>query len=436
VVLRDVLMPLTAGATLVLPEVEGSELLPWLAAERITRLHAVPSLARTWLAAWRATSREDDGAAGLPDLRTAFFAGEPLTDDLVRDWRRTFGAGCEVVNLYGPTETTLAKCCFRLGETPLPGVQPVGWPLPETQALVLAGERLCGIGEPGEIVLRTPFCSLGYLAPEEEEDARRFSPNPFTSDPGDLLYKSGDLGAYRPDGTLAILGRVDDQVKIRGVRVELGEIQAVTERHPRVAEAVATAAADGRGERRLVLYFVADGEAPTTSELRRFLLGQLPEPLVPSAFVRLDALPLNANGKVDHAALPEVDESARPPLESIFVAPQSELERRLTELWQRLLGRERVGVDDNFFELGGHSLLLVEMQAALPELTGASLPVVELFRHPTVAALARRLRRPEAAEEVAPSQDDRRQRAAARRRHLGHRAARPASRKPVPGDQR
>ncbi len=442
VVLRDMLMPLTAGATLVLPEVEGSDLLPWLAAERITRLHAVPSLARTWLAAWRAASREDDGEAGLPDLRTVFFAGEPLTDDLVRDWRRTFGAGCEVANLYGPTETTLARCCFRLGEEPLPGVQPVGRPLPETQALVLAGERPCGLGEPGEIVLRTPFRSLGYLA-AEEEDKRRFFPNPFTADPGDLLYRSGDLGAYRPDGTLAILGRVDDQVKIRGVRVELGEIQAVTERHPRVAEAVAVAAADGRGERRLAVYFVAAGEAPTISELRRFLLGQLPEPLVPSAFVGLDALPLNANGKVDHAALPEVDESARPPLESVFVAPRSELERRLSELWQRLLGREHVGVDDNFFELGGHSLLLVEMQAALPEVAGASLPVVDLFRHPTVGALARRLRPSEAsaapaagvpaAGVPAPSQDDRRQRAAARRRHLGQRAARaarPAPRKP------
>ena len=199
------------------------------------------------------------------------------------------------------------------------------------------------------------------------------------------------------------------------------------------------AAADSRGERRLVVYFVADGEAPTTSELRRFLFGQLPEPLVPSAFVGLDALPLNANGKVDHAALPEADESARAPLENVFVAPRSELERRLTRLWQRLLGRERVGIDDNFFELGGHSLLLVEAQAALPEVAGASLPVVEFFRHPTVGALARRLRQPEAAEEATLARDERRQRVAARRHHFGRRAARtarPAPRKPAPGDRR
>jgi amino acid adenylation domain-containing protein len=255
VVLRDIFLPLTSGATLCLPEagadLSAGRILPWLERERISLLHTVPTLAQSWL-------------AGVPEgvslrcLRLCFFAGEPLTDNVVRKWRKAFPEAGEIVNLYGPTETTLAKCFHRLKADILPGVQPVGAPLPDTQALVLGdNNQLCGIGEPGQIVIRTPFRSLGYIN-ATEENRQRFVKNPFSDDERDLVYFTGDLGRYRPDGSLEILGRTDNQVKIRGVRVEPGEIQTLLCQHSAVRHAFVTAREDVPGEKRLVAYLVAD----------------------------------------------------------------------------------------------------------------------------------------------------------------------------------
>src|SRR4029077_5173053 len=172
--------------------------------------------------------------AALPAMRWVFFAGEPLTDTLVNQWRSAFSNGGELINLYGPTETTLAKCFYRVPADVAVGVQPVGSPLPHAQALVLAeSNRLCGINEPGEIVLRTPFRSLGYVnAPEEIQ--QRFVKNPFHDEAQDLVFFTGDAGRYRSNGTLEILGRLDDQVKIRGVRVEPAEVTAILAHHAAV----------------------------------------------------------------------------------------------------------------------------------------------------------------------------------------------------------
>ena len=229
VLLRDVFLPLTSGGMLCLPE-EGDQahVLAWLAREGVTVVHAVPTLLQTWL------TQESTGV-DLGNLRWLFLAGEPLSGALVQAWRGRFPGGAEVVNLYGPTETTLVKCFHRVIGELQPGLQPVGMALPQTQALVLnATGQLCGIGELGEVVLRTPFRTLGYVnAPEEMR--RHFVPNPFREgDPSDLLYYTGDRGRYRPDGSLDLLGRLDDQVKIRGVRVEPGEVKAVLEEHPAV----------------------------------------------------------------------------------------------------------------------------------------------------------------------------------------------------------
>ena len=174
----------------------------------------------------------------MPALRLLFFAGEPLSDALVRRSRTTFPGRYEIVNLYGPTETTLVKCFHVVSDSPLPGIQPVGRPLPETQAWVLNGSKqLCGLGEIGEIVLRTPFRTLGY-ANSRDETARRFRKNPFRQDDRDLVYFTGDLGRYGTDGSLDILGRRDHQVKIRGVRIELDEITATISKHPEVSSSV------------------------------------------------------------------------------------------------------------------------------------------------------------------------------------------------------
>ena len=388
VILRDVFTPLSCGATLCLPieedRLEPARLLSWMERERISMLHIVPSLAQSWLPSVPA-------GVSLRALRWVFFAGEPLTETLVRRWRKAFPESGEIVNLYGPTETTLAKCHFLVPREPLPGVQPVGSALPETQALVFTKEnQLCGIGEPGEIVIRTPFRSLGYIDASEESQ-RRFVKNPFRDDERDLLYFTGDGGRYRPDGTLDILGRVDHQVKLRGVRIELGGIEAVLSQHPAVWDSVVLVREDVPGDRRLVAYVTTrPNHTLAADELRGLLKQNLPSPMVPSAIVELDALPLTQNGKVDRQALP-APEGLRPELARSYAPPQTEMERSIATLWQDVLHIERAGVDDNFFDLGGHSLLLIQLQGKLQEFLDSEVSVVELFKYPTISSLARHL---------------------------------------------
>ena len=403
VLLRDVFTPLTSGATLCLPSAHDDlgrdRVLPWMEREGITMLHTVPTLAQSWLA-------DPPADVSLRALRWVFSAGEPLTDALVRRWRATFPESqAAIVLLYGQTETTLAKCFYQVPDDVLPGVQPAGRPIPHTQPLVLNGAgQLCGIGEPGELVLRTPFRTLGYInAPEEQR--RRFVRNPFRDDARDMLYYTGDRGRYRLDGAVEVLGRADDQVKIRGMRVEPAEVQAWLCRHPAVREAVVLAREDALGEKRLVAYVVEGSGVrgqgsestasdvlipdprPLTPELRDFLQKTLPAYMVPTAFMFLEALPLTPNGKVDRRTLPEPAARAEP--SSSFAAPSTPVERQMAGLWSGVLGVERIGVDDNFFELGGHSLLATQLISRVRETFEAEVSLRSLFETPTIAGLVR-----------------------------------------------
>jgi hypothetical protein len=292
------------------------------------------------------------------------------------------------VNLYGPTETTMVKCWYLVPPDPVPGVQPVGGPLPESQALVLSSEnRPCGINEQGEIVLRTRFMTRGYLnAPEAQQ--RSFFPNPFGSDAGDLLYRTGDLGRYRSDGTLMVLGRLDRQVKIRGVRVEPEEVTAVLSRHPRVRTCAVVAQALGTEPLALVAYVVAGDEEPDGRALREYLSERLPAPLVPAAFVFLPHLPLTPNGKLDVRRLPIPDLGNGRKPDGPSAEPGSAVEDWLARMWTEVLGVPRVGVDDDFFALGGHSLLATRVVARVRAQYGVSLPLRAVFEAPTVARLA------------------------------------------------
>ncbi len=384
-VLRDIFLPLTSGATLCLPDEDllsdPNGILPWLDREQISILHTVPTLAHSWLA---------DGSEGvsLRALRYVFFVGEPLMDSLVRQWRTSFPRSGKIVNFYGPTETTLIKCFCPVPANLSPGVQPLGKPLPQTQALVLgANFQLCGIGEPGEIAIRTPFRSFGYInAPDEGR--RRFSKNPFSGNEADLIYLTGDRGRYRPDGSLEFLGRLDNQVKVRGIRVELGEIESVLAQHEAVSEVVVLAREDAVGEKRLVAYIVPDGTAnPSVSELRAHLKNKLPEYMMPNVFMMLEKFPITPNGKVDRRALPE-PENLRPELDETYEPPQTPIEKSLAEMWADVLGVKRVGVNDNFFELGGHSLLAVRLFVRIRKWAKIDLPLAILFKSPTIRALA------------------------------------------------
>ena len=193
-----------------------------------------------------------------------------MTDTLVQRWRKTMGRAPGIVNLYGPTETTLAKCAYWIPEKPLPGVQAIGRPLPHTQALVLnKADQLCGIGEPGEIVIRTPFRTLGYLNGEQTRSG--FAQNPFRDDPHDILYRTGDCGSYTSEGLLRISGRLDDQVKIRGNRVEPAEVAAVLSQHPEIRRSAVIAREDRNADKGLVAYVVQKSADLQIGALRDFL---------------------------------------------------------------------------------------------------------------------------------------------------------------------
>ena len=384
-VLRDIFLPLVSGATLCLPDeaadTASGAMLSWLGREGITMFHAVPTLAQTWLGTMA-------NGAVLPKLRYAFFSGEPLTDVLVARWRNAMPTTAKIVNLYGPTETTLVKCFHVVPEKPAHGVQPLGKPLPHAQALVLNDEhQLCGVGEPGEIVIRTPFRTLGYInAPEEQQ--KRFVSNPFGNSPEDLVYFTGDRGRYRPDGVLEFLGRIDDQIKIWGVRIEPAGVAAILGRHPKVTACFVTAVTDANGESILAAFVVpAVAKSALTSDLRSYLSEQLPRAMVPSAFVFLDALPRSSNGKVDRRALAALD-IATPDASIALVPPRTHAEHVVERIWCRVLARERVGVQENFFDLGGHSLLATQVVSRIRQEFNVALSLNTVFEKPTIESLA------------------------------------------------
>jgi len=382
-VLRDIFLPLVNGAALCIPPVEayGTAVLKWLKSERVTVVQTVPSLSDSWL-------QGTDPDLKANSLRAIFSTGEPLRDTLVTRWRARSKPGVRIINIYGPTETVLEKTYYEVPAQPEPGGQPIGRPLPQSQALVLnRASTLCGVNEPGEIVLRTPFSSLGYLnAPDAQ--AHAFVRNPFRDGAGDIVYRTGDMGLHRKDGLLTLLGRVDDQVKVRGVRVEPGEVNSVLARHPAVGQSAIVPVKGPDGAMTLAAYVVRR-TAVEAGGLREFLAARLPQALVPSAFVFMDSLPLNASGKVDKRALPGLDD-AQQSVRS-YEAPQTETERRLALIWAGALGVELVGRSDNFFDLGGHSLLAAQVFDRIYKEFGQHLPLSVLFEAPTLAEVASRL---------------------------------------------
>jgi len=293
-----------------------------------------------------------------------------------------------IVNEYGPTETVVGCAVYAVpaGEIAA-GPVPIGRPIANARLYLLDGRgRPVPEGVPGEIYIGGAGVARGYLG-RPELTAERFLPDPFAAEPGARLYRSGDLARLLSSGDLEFLGRNDHQVKVRGFRLELGEVEAVLASFPGVREAVVLAREDLPGERRLVAYFTADREpAPNVDELRRHLAGALPEAMVPAMFLRLAALPLTANGKLDRAALPAPG-NARPDLERAYVAPRDAVEKALAEVWAEVLSLDRIGVEDSFFALGGDSIRSVRVVALVKE-RGLDLTVEQLFRHPTIAALA------------------------------------------------
>ncbi|WP_234371031.1 non-ribosomal peptide synthetase [Streptomyces sp. XY431] len=331
----------------------------------------------------------DSGADGpLPRL---FMGGEPVPE---RTWQEiseaTANGLLEAVNLYGPTECTVdATSAWITG-----GEAHIGHPLPGTRAYVVGDDlrQVTAPGGTGELYLAGEGLALGYLD-RPALTAERFVADPFAANgdgpfppgggQGERMYRTGDLVRLRADGSLDFIGRVDRQVKIRGYRIELGEVEAAVSSHPRVTTVVLTGYRDPALGDQLVAYYVAD-EPPTGAELRDHCAAVLPEFMVPSVFVAVDAVPLTVNGKVDWEALPAPHAA---PAEQ-FVEPRGTVEKLLAEVWSEVLGRDRISADDNFFALGGHSLVALRVIGRLKRELGLAVRTKEVYQHPQLRELA------------------------------------------------
>lgn len=321
-------------------------------------------------------------------LRVVLFGGEAANASAVRAVLRG-GRPQRLINAYGPTEATTLATTYEVRDLPADAATvPIGRPIANTTVYVLdpRGQPV-PVGVAGELYIGGVGVARGYLR-RPELTAERFVADPFEPGPEARLYRTGDRVRWRPDGNLEFIGRFDRQVKIRGFRIELGEIETVLERHPRVKQAVVEIRESDSGDYRLVAYVAAADTALEPTELRHHLQTQVAEHMIPGAWVILDTLPLNANGKVDRAALPAPQTASR----AEHVAPRDDTERQLVEVWSAVLSVERVGVRDRFFELGGHSLLAVQMVARLEKAFGKKLPVAAIFQHGTIEELAPLLR--------------------------------------------
>jgi amino acid adenylation domain-containing protein len=311
-----------------------------------------------------------------------------------------------LVNNYGPTECTVVATSAAVPPQKSADRLPaIGRPIDNTEIFILDSKmRQVPVGTIGEIYVGGANLARGYLN-DPALTAERFVENPFSANAGAKLYRTGDMGCYLPDGQIAFHGRADDQVKIRGYRIELNEVVSALNRHPAVRESVVSTSENGTAEKRLVAYVVPMATLPPVSELRDFLARELPEYMLPATFVKLDALPFAASGKVNRSALPAPTEENMLRDET-FLGPRTPTEQRVAAIVASLLGLERVGVNDNFFYLGGNSLFGTQVIARLRDAFNVDLPLLKLFDHPTVADLAAEVERMLVANLDAMSEDE------------------------------
>jgi len=402
--------PLIIGTCLVIAKPGGHKdsayLVKLICEQNITTMHFVPSMLQVFL--------EEPEVEQCTGLRQVICSGEALSYDLQKRFFDLLGA--ELHNLYGPTEAAIDVTFWHCTRKSQRKTIPIGHPITNTQIYILDRYlQPVPIGVPGELHIGGVNLARGYLnRPELTQE--KFITNPFSDDPQSRLYKTGDLARYLPDGNIEFLGRIDHQIKIRGFRVELEEIEAILAEHAAVREVVVIAREDQLGNKRLVAYVVSSdpAKAVTTNELRNFLKEKLPDYMIPSTFVTLEAFPLTPNGKVDRRALP-APEGLRPKLETNYVMPRSETERIIAVMWQETLQVDKVGIHDNFFELGGHSILAIQIYHKLQEHFEQELSLIDLFQYPTIHALAQYLQ-PKQHEQLPSSESghDRAQRRLAR----------------------
>ena len=373
--ISEIVMTLISGATLYLGTKDtflpGSPLLQFLHEKNITVATLPPSILVTL------------PSEKLPNLQTIIVAGETCSPELVAK----YAPGRHFFNAYGPTEatvcTTIAKCVNN-------GCKPtIGQPIINTQVHILDKYlQQVPIGVIGELHVAGINLARGYLN-SPKLTAEKFISNPFRSNSKSRLYKTGDLARYLPDGNIEFLGRIDYQVKVRGFRIELEEIETVLMQHNQIQDAIVIVREDIPDDKRLTAYFITYNKGNIT-ELRHFLAEQIPDYMIPSAFISLESFPFTPNGKVDRKALPKPGKLERDS-KNLYIAPQVGLEQIIANIWQELLQLKEVSMEDTFFNLGGHSLLIVQLQERLNKILNKTIPVTTLFQYPTIKALVQHL---------------------------------------------
>ncbi len=385
--LRDIFVGLCAGGVVCVPESRDvvkdvERLLRWLEEEEVSLVHCVPSLMRAML-------NEGMKQGELGSLRHVVMAGEALLPADVGRWKAVHGERVELINLYGTSETTMAKFSYRVreGDEQRPSIL-IGKPIPGAEAMLLnrKGEP-CVAGTVGEIYIRTPYRSLGYYN-QPELTSEAFIQNPFSEDDSDIVYRTGDLGRELEDGNYEYLGRRDQQVKVRGMRVELGEIENLLRKQEGIKDVAVIDREDASGYNYLCAYVVIE-EGVKIEEINRVMEEELAEYQVPGAYVEMEELPRTISGKVDRRRLPRPGER-RAGMEE-YEGPRSEVEERLVGMWGEMLGIGQIGIRDNFFRIGGHSLMATQVVSRVREEYGVEIELREMFEGPTVAGLGERI---------------------------------------------
>ncbi|MGH9499164.1 MAG: non-ribosomal peptide synthetase [Terriglobales bacterium] len=392
IAIEEMFITWLSGATLVLKTKDMplavADFLQWTESQGITVLDLPTAYWHEWVHEFSQLKRVVPAG-----LRLVIVGGEKPSSQAYAKWLSSEAGSIRWINTYGPTETSVCVAAFEPkydAGASVPDNIPIGRALANVQIYLLDSDlNPVPAGVSGELCVGGIGVARGYLN-QPELTAQKFIPDPFSSEPGARLYKTGDLARSLPSGDIEFLGRTDDQVKIRGFRVELGEIESVLGKFPGVRDAAVVAREDSNGGKQVAAYFTAsNGSMPAAAELRRYLQERLPDYMVPTAFVGLSVMPLTPNGKINRRDLPPPRFEA--PSETFAIATNP-LQAQLVKIWEEVLGRRPIGIRDNFFELGGHSLLAARLMHRTGQALGKTLPLAMLFHAPTVEQLATALR--------------------------------------------
>ncbi|BCJ96170.1 hypothetical protein acsn021_37390 [Anaerocolumna cellulosilytica] len=383
VFLRDILVPLCCGGKIVIPDqlgtiLDGEHLSNWINIKKINLIHCVPSL-------FRQMNSENLSEMDFQELKYVLLAGEKVVPSELRNWYEKIGERIHLINLYGPTETTLAKFFYPIRKEDIErDVMPIGKPIKGARAIILdKNMNICNELVTGEIFIRTPYRTFGYLN-DDEQNRQKFIRNPFSQNPEDIIYKTGDLGRLLPDGNIELMGRMDRQVKIRGIRVELEEIESILLGHDLINEVAIIKNEISENSSVILIAFItvkgSNSGDDVLKEVDKYLKELLPAHMLPSDIVITQSIPKLANGKINYKAVGEMYRDNK----TLQVRPRDEIEKKLYEIWTKLLGRNTFSITDSFFKLGGNSLNLMRLISNISRVFDIKVSLGVLFENNTI----------------------------------------------------